>query len=73
MQQREWGIGKFARAHRPGVNYNQFSGWHIQLENWGKTPVQTAQPRDLGALALAVGVLLILLFVTMAFGTPAIR
>jgi hypothetical protein len=35
--------------------------------------VQTARPRDLGALALAIGVLLILLLVTLAFGAPAIR
>lgn len=39
----------------------------------GGLTVQTARPRDLGALALAIGVLLILLLVTLAFGAPAIR
>jgi hypothetical protein len=32
--------------------------------------VQTARPRDLGALALVIGLLLILLFVTLMIGSP---
>ena len=37
----------------------------------GGTAVQTAQPRDLGALVLVVGMLVILLLVTLMFGSPA--
>jgi hypothetical protein len=33
--------------------------------------VQTAQPRDLGALALVVGLFLILFIVTLLVGGPA--
>jgi hypothetical protein len=33
--------------------------------------VQTAQPRDLGALALVVGMFVILLLVTLMLGSPA--
>jgi hypothetical protein len=33
--------------------------------------VQTAQPRDVGALALVVGLFLILLLVTLLVGGPA--
>jgi len=33
--------------------------------------VQTAQPRDLGALALVIGLFLILLVVTLLVGGPA--
>jgi hypothetical protein len=32
--------------------------------------VQTAQPRDIGALMLVVGVFLILFVVTLILGTP---
>jgi hypothetical protein len=35
--------------------------------------VQTAQPRDLGALALVIGLLVILLLVTLMVGAPAAR
>ena len=37
----------------------------------GGTAVQTAQPRDLGALVLVVAMLVILLLVTLMFGSPA--
>jgi hypothetical protein len=33
--------------------------------------VQTAQPRDFGALALVVGMFVILLLVTLMLGSPA--
>ena len=32
--------------------------------------MQSAQPRDLGALALVVGVFLVLVVVTLMLGTP---
>jgi hypothetical protein len=34
--------------------------------------VQTAQPRDFGALALVIGLFLILLVVTLLVGGPAV-
>ena len=37
----------------------------------GDPAVQTAQPRDLGALALVVGLFVILLLVTLTVGGPA--
>ena len=39
-------------------------------EAWGIELVQTAQPRDLGALALVIGLFLILLVVTLLAGGP---
>jgi hypothetical protein len=36
-------------------------------------PVQTSQRRDLGALALVIGLLLVLLVTSIALGSPAIR
>ncbi len=35
--------------------------------------MQTTRPRDLGALALVVGLFLVLLVVSIAFGSPALR
>jgi hypothetical protein len=35
--------------------------------------VQTTQPRDLGALALVLGVFLVLLVVSIVIGSPAVR
>jgi hypothetical protein len=35
--------------------------------------VQTARPRDLGALALVVGVFLVLFVISVALGSPAVR
>jgi hypothetical protein len=35
--------------------------------------VQTTRPRDLGALALVLGVFLVLLVVSIALGSPAVR
>ena len=39
----------------------------------GVVPVQTSRQRDLGALALVLGVLLVLLVTSIALGSPAIR
>jgi hypothetical protein len=39
----------------------------------GVVPVQTSQQRDLGALALVLGVFLVLLVTSIALGSPAIR
>jgi hypothetical protein len=36
----------------------------------GGTNVQSAQPRDVGALALVVGLLLILFVVSVMYGSP---
>jgi len=36
-------------------------------------PVQTSGQRDLGALALVLGLLLVLLVTSIALGSPAIR
>jgi len=36
-------------------------------------PVQASQRRDLGALALVIGMLLVLLVTSIALGSPAIR
>jgi len=33
--------------------------------------MQSAQPRDFGALALVVGLFLVLFIVTLTYGTPA--
>jgi hypothetical protein len=35
--------------------------------------VQSARPRDMGALVLVVGLFLVLLVVSIALGSPAIR
>jgi len=35
--------------------------------------VQTARPRDLGALALVVGLFLVLLVISVVLGSPAVR
>jgi len=35
--------------------------------------VQTTQPRDLGALALIVGVFLVLLVISIVLGSPSVR
>jgi hypothetical protein len=40
---------------------------------WGSTAMQSARPRDLGALALVVGVFLVLFVVSLALGSPAVR
>jgi hypothetical protein len=36
----------------------------------GERRVQTARPRDVGALVLVVGVFLVLLIITIAIGSP---
>jgi hypothetical protein len=35
--------------------------------------VQSARPRDMGALVLVVGLFLVLLVISIALGSPAIR
>jgi hypothetical protein len=35
--------------------------------------MQTARPRDFGALALVIAVFLVLLVVSIALGSPAVR
>lgn len=41
--------------------------------SWGLFTVQTARPRDMGALVLVVGLFLVLLVISVALGTPAVR
>ena len=38
---------------------------------WGRRIVQSAHPRDMGALALVVGLFLILFIVSVMLGSPA--
>jgi hypothetical protein len=40
---------------------------------WGLAIVQTARPRDYGALALVIALFLVLLVVSIALGSPAVR
>jgi hypothetical protein len=42
----------------------------VQGRAWGLSIVQTAQPRDVAALALVVGLFLILFIVTVMLGAP---
>jgi hypothetical protein len=37
------------------------------------TAVQTARPRDLGALFLVIGVFVVLLVISIALGSPSVR
>lgn len=39
----------------------------------GCLTVQTAQPRDMGALVLVVGLFLVLFVISVALGSPAVR
>ena len=39
----------------------------------GFATVQTARPRDYGALALVIALFLVLLVVSIALGSPAVR
>ena len=39
----------------------------------GSAAMQSARPRDFGALALVVGLFLVLFVVTLALGSPAVR
>ncbi len=39
----------------------------------GGPSVQTTRPRDLGALVLVLGVFVVLLVVSIAIGSPAVR
>lgn len=49
---------------------NQFRGYWFGLGKGGDGTVQTAHPRDVGALALVVGVFLILFVVSLMLGSP---
>jgi hypothetical protein len=40
--------------------------------NRGTSAVQTARPRDLGALVLVVGLFLVLLVMSIALGSPTV-
>ena len=42
----------------------------VRNEAWGRRIVQSAQPRDVGALALVVGLFLILFVVSVMVGSP---
>ena len=46
---------------RPGIR---------SIVRWGGAFVQSAQPRDIGALALVVGLFLILFIVSVVYGSP---
>lgn len=48
-------------ANRRGISVRQLLGVHI---------VQTAHPRDVAALALVVGVFLVLFIVAVMLGSP---
>ena len=52
----------YAPGDRPGPGHG-----------WGSTVMQTARPRDFGALALVIAVFLVLLIVSIALGSPAVR
>ncbi len=52
----------YAAANRSGSGSTKPGGGEI---------VQTARPRDIGALALVVGMLLILFVLSLTLGTPA--
>lgn len=43
------------------------------VTGWGSQPMQTARPRDFGALALVIAVFVVLLVVSIALGSPAVR
>jgi len=45
--------------------------WVPGRSTWGRRIVQSAHPRDLGALALVVGLFVILFVVTAMLGSPA--
>ena len=49
-------------ANRPGIRFDKL---------WGRCIVQSAHPRDVGALALVVGLFLILFIVSVMLGSPA--
>jgi hypothetical protein len=36
----------------------------------GETPLQSAQPRDVGAVILAIGVVLVLFILSLTLGSP---
>lgn len=50
----------------------QETGWGSG-HGWGSAAMQSARPRDYGALALVVGLFLVLFVVTLALGSPAVR
>jgi hypothetical protein len=58
-------------AHLMGVAATLVAGIAVRDFVSGGTSVQTTQPRDFGALALVVGLFVILLVVTLTVGGPA--
>jgi hypothetical protein len=57
--------------HRPRLTSGDRPG--AGTGEMGVVPVQTSRQQDLGALALVLGVLLVLLVTSIALGSPAIR
>ena len=48
----------------------QWIGWGSDHEGVGESHMQSAQPRDVGALILVIGVFLVLFVVSLTVGTP---
>jgi hypothetical protein len=46
------------------------AGNPIHRASWGSCTMQTAQPRDVGALILVIGMFLVLFVVTLLMGSP---
>jgi uncharacterized membrane-anchored protein len=59
----------FSAGHASMLSPDQPGIWSI-VWSGGGTNVQSAQPRDVGALALVVGLLLILFVVSVMYGSP---
>ena len=45
-------------------------GWDSDSNDVGEPHMQSAQPRDVGALILVIGVFLVLFVVSLTVGTP---
>ncbi len=48
----------------------QWIGWDSDSDDVGESHMQSAQPRDVGALILVIGVFLVLFVVSLTVGTP---
>lgn len=48
----------------------QSIGWDSDPDGVGEWLMQSAQPRDVGALILVIGVFLVLFVVSLTVGTP---
>lgn len=59
-------------AGRPAVYAGREpAGLPVSTRTRGRRTVQTAQPRDVAALALVVGVFMVLFIVSVLLGSPA--